>query len=58
VRPRSARGSLLRTQLYFLGEPRNQEDSIFSPELLMGSRDSGSGKDASFNFVRSAKQLR
>jgi len=44
-------GSLLTTQLYFPGEPRNQEDSIFSPELLMDVRDSGSGKDASFNFV-------
>ncbi|HMF05035.1 MAG TPA: dioxygenase [Acidimicrobiia bacterium] len=44
-------GSLLTTQLYFPGEPRNQEDSIFSSELLMDVRDSGSGKDASFNFV-------
>ena len=44
-------GSLLTTQLYFPGEPRNQQDSIFSPELLMDVRDSGSGKDATFNFV-------
>ena len=44
-------GSLLTTQLYFPGEPRNEEDSIFSPALLMAVRDSGSGKDATFNFV-------
>ena len=35
----------------FPGEPRNEEDSIFSPELLMAVRDSGPGKDATFNFV-------
>jgi protocatechuate 3,4-dioxygenase beta subunit len=44
-------GSLLTTQLYFPGEPRNQQDSIFSSELLMDVRDAGSGKDATFNFV-------
>jgi len=44
-------GSVLTTQLYFPGEPRNQQDSIFSPELLMDVRDSGPGKDATFNFV-------
>jgi protocatechuate 3,4-dioxygenase beta subunit len=44
-------GRLLTTQLYFPGEPRNEEDSMFSPALLMAVRDSGSGNDASFNFV-------
>jgi Dioxygenase len=44
-------GSVLTTQLYFPGEPRNQQDSIFSPELLMDVRDSGPGKDATFTFV-------
>jgi len=44
-------GSVLTTQLYFPGEPRNQQDSIFSPELLMDVRDSGPGKAATFNFV-------
>jgi len=42
---------LLTTQLYFPGEPRNEEDSIFSSKLLMDVRDGGSGKDATFNFV-------
>jgi hypothetical protein len=51
VKVRPPGGSLLTTQLYFPGEPRNQQDSIFSPELLMDVRDSGSGKDATFNFV-------
>jgi protocatechuate 3,4-dioxygenase beta subunit len=51
VKVRPPGGSLLTTQLYFPGEPRNAEDSIFSPELLMDVRDSGPGKDATFNFV-------
>ena len=51
VKVRPPGGSLLTTQLYFPGESRNEEDSIFSPELLMAVRDSGPGKDATFNFV-------
>jgi protocatechuate 3,4-dioxygenase beta subunit len=42
---------ILTTQLYFPGEPRNAQDSIFQPELLMDVRDSASGKDATFIFV-------
>lgn len=44
-------GRVLTTQLYFPGEPRNAQDSIFQPELLMDVRDSASGKDATFTFV-------
>ena len=44
-------GRILTTQLYFPGEPRNAQDSIFQPELLMDVRDSASGKDATFTFV-------
>jgi protocatechuate 3,4-dioxygenase beta subunit len=44
-------GQLLTTQLYFPGESRNGQDSIFRPELLMDVRDSASGKDATFTFV-------
>jgi protocatechuate 3,4-dioxygenase beta subunit len=44
-------GKLLTTQLYFPGEPRNQDDSIFRPELLMDVRDGADGKDATFTFV-------
>jgi protocatechuate 3,4-dioxygenase beta subunit len=51
VKVRPPGGRLLTTQLYFPGEPRNEEDSIFSPELLMDVDDAGPGKDATFNFV-------
>jgi protocatechuate 3,4-dioxygenase beta subunit len=42
---------VLTTQLYFPGEPRNADDSIFQPELLMDVRESAGGKDATFTFV-------
>ena len=42
---------VLTTQLYFPGEPRNQRDGIFSPELLMAVDDTPDGKVATFNFV-------
>jgi protocatechuate 3,4-dioxygenase beta subunit len=44
-------GRLLTTQLYFPGEARNAQDSIFQPELLMNVRDGADGKDATFTFV-------
>lgn len=49
VRPPS--GKVLTTQLYFPGEPRNEDDSIFRPELLMDVRDGADGKAATFTFV-------
>jgi protocatechuate 3,4-dioxygenase beta subunit len=51
VKVRPPGGRLLTTQLYFPGEPRNEEDSIFSSALLMDVRDGASGKDATFTFV-------
>ena len=42
---------VLTTQLYFPGEPRNQRDGIFRPELLMAVDDTPDGKVATFNFV-------
>jgi protocatechuate 3,4-dioxygenase beta subunit len=51
VKVRPPGGRLLTTQLYFPGEARNEEDSIFSPALLMDVRDGASGKDATFTFV-------
>jgi protocatechuate 3,4-dioxygenase beta subunit len=51
VKVRSPGGRLLTTQLYFPGERGNDEDSIFSPALLMDVRDGASGKDATFTFV-------
>jgi protocatechuate 3,4-dioxygenase beta subunit len=51
VKVRPPGGRLLTTQLYFPGEPGNDDDSIFQPELLMDVRDAPSGKDATFTFV-------
>ena len=41
----------LTTQLYFPGEPRNDSDGIFSPELLMHVQNTPNGQLATFNFV-------
>ena len=38
-------------QLYFPGEPRNDSDGIFSPELLMHVQSAANGQVATFNFV-------
>lgn len=51
VKVRAPGGRILTTQLYFPGEPRNDEDSIFSPELLMDVHDGADGKEATFDFV-------
>jgi hypothetical protein len=42
---------LLTTQLYFPGEPRNDQDSIFQPELLMDVSGATGGQEAAFDFV-------
>jgi protocatechuate 3,4-dioxygenase beta subunit len=42
---------VLTTQLYFPGEPRNSQDRIFNPVLLMAIQDTSDGKVASFNFI-------
>lgn len=42
---------VLTTQLYFPGEPANERDRIFRPELLMDVQKSGDGKVGTFNFV-------
>ncbi len=42
---------LLTTQLYFSGEPGNDEDDIFDKALLMDVADDGDSKTAVFNFV-------
>jgi len=47
--------SILTTQLYFPGEPRNQTDFIFNPELVMKVQDTDSGKVAIFNFILDVK---
>jgi protocatechuate 3,4-dioxygenase beta subunit len=43
---------VLTTQLYFPGEPGNDRDGIFSPELLLSDvRDAGGTRQARFTFV-------
>jgi len=48
VKVQPAGGRILTTQLYFPGEPENQRDGIFSPELVVQM--SGRGEGA-FDFV-------
>jgi len=42
---------ILTTQLYFPGEPANDRDGIFDPELLMDVKEKGDAKEATFDFV-------
>jgi hypothetical protein len=42
---------VLTTQLYFPGEPANESDSLFRPDLQVEQRDSGGARQASFAFV-------
>jgi protocatechuate 3,4-dioxygenase beta subunit len=42
---------VLTTQLFFPGEPRNQVDALFRPELLMSIRDTPERMNAVFDFV-------
>lgn len=41
----------LTTQLYFPDDPRNRTDPLYTPGLLMVVRETGSGKEATFDFV-------
>ncbi len=43
--------AVLTTQLFFPGEPRNQVDSLFRPQLLMNIRDTPLLMSAQFDFV-------
>ena len=52
VKVQAPNGRILTTQLYFPGEPENDRDGIFSPELLVTDvRDTGDTRRASFTFV-------
>ncbi|HEV2123147.1 MAG TPA: dioxygenase, partial [Chloroflexota bacterium] len=42
---------VLTTQLYFPGEPRNAQDGIFHPELLVAMQEANGGYAATFDFV-------
>jgi len=42
---------VVATQLFMPNEPKNQQDRIFHPNLIMEVKDSPDGKIATFNFV-------
>jgi protocatechuate 3,4-dioxygenase beta subunit len=52
VKVQAPDGPVLTTQLYFPGEPENDRDGIFSPELVLADiRDVGDTRQGSFTFV-------
>ncbi len=51
VKVQAPHGRILTTQLYFPGEPRNQDDFLFRPDLLMSVTNGAAGKRAGFYFV-------
>jgi protocatechuate 3,4-dioxygenase beta subunit len=51
----AAESPTLTTQLYFPGEPRNQEDDLFRPELLMQVAPSDEVVRARFDVVLAAR---
>ncbi len=44
-------GAMLTTQLYFPGEPANNRDGIFSPQMVMQIQKTANGEVGTFNFV-------
>jgi protocatechuate 3,4-dioxygenase beta subunit len=44
-------GAILTTQLYFPGEQRNAQDSLFDRRLLVAIDKAGERKAARFDFV-------
>jgi protocatechuate 3,4-dioxygenase beta subunit len=51
VKVQAPHRSILTTQLYFPGEPRNANDRIFNPDLLLTIQETSNGKAATFNFI-------
>jgi protocatechuate 3,4-dioxygenase beta subunit len=54
VKVRPPDGSVLTTQLYFPGEPRNRSDGIYRPELTMQVAPQCAHRGARFDFVVAA----
>jgi protocatechuate 3,4-dioxygenase beta subunit len=44
-------GRALTTQLYFPDEPRNRQDGIYNPALVMAVQAADDAQWGSFNFV-------
>jgi protocatechuate 3,4-dioxygenase beta subunit len=51
VKAQAPRGRVLTTQLYFPGEPANEDDGLFDPRLLVRWRSAGDARIAQFDFV-------
>ena len=51
VKVKPPRRETLTTQLYFPGEPMNDNDSLFDASCLMQVQDGPASKEASFTFV-------
>jgi protocatechuate 3,4-dioxygenase beta subunit len=51
VKVQAPSASILTTQLFFPGEPGNQNDGIFDAQLVMDVSDTGDSKAAAFDFV-------
>ncbi len=51
VKVQGANQPVLTTQLYFPGEPRNQNDGIFNPKLVLNVREAAGNRVGTFNFV-------
>ncbi|MDR7402680.1 MAG: hypothetical protein QN155_10690 [Armatimonadota bacterium] len=51
VKVRAPAGPTLTTQLYFPGHPRNQQDPLFRPDLVVALREEPGGVAGSFDFV-------
>jgi len=51
VKVQASNQPILTTQLYFPNEPRNAQDGIFHPSLVMAVQEDATGMSATFNFV-------
>ncbi|HTJ31974.1 MAG TPA: carbohydrate-binding protein [Dactylosporangium sp.] len=51
VKVQAPNRSVLTTQLYFPGEPRNNTDTLYDPALLMTVRTVSGGREATFDVV-------
>lgn len=51
VKVQAPHGRVLTTQVFFPGEPRNQRDGIFRPDLLMAMDATGAPRQGRFHFV-------
>jgi len=51
VRVQAPEGRILTTQLFFPGEPRNRNDFVFRPDLVVAMKQGERVRQAAFHFV-------